>query len=145
MENKHSGELQARRGYNYDLFSPFFDFFNDADLEREARDFGLMRTDIDEQEDGYNIYVEMPGVDKKDIKVSLENGYLTVSYSIDSTHKDKKHLHVERRSGTYRREYFVGYEAKKDEIKASLENGVLTLFVPKAKKEENENKFIEIK
>jgi HSP20 family molecular chaperone IbpA len=58
----------------------------------------------------------MPGVDKKDIKVSLENGYLTVSYSIDSSHKDKKHLHVERRSGTYRREYFVGYEAKKDEI-----------------------------
>ena len=122
--------------------NPFFDslFFNDK--ENDSR---LMRTDIIEHENDYVLNIDMPEVEKKDIKISLSNNRLTVSVERKENEEEKgAYLLRERRYGTYSRGYYVGEDVKFKNISAKLNNGVLTLTILKAKEEEKENQFVEI-
>lgn len=100
-----------------------------------------MKTDIQDNGTNYVMEVELPGIDKKDINVSLEDEYLTIKANVNagSDEKDKKGLfiHRERYSGVASRSYYVGNVEEKD-IKANYTNGILTLTIPKeaAKKAE---------
>lgn len=97
-----------------DMFrDPFF-------TEHETR---VMKTDIRENKDNYLIDIDLPGYSKDNIKISVEDGYLTVQASIDSNHEEKEHgkfVRRERYTGSCSRSFYVGDEVKSEDIKASF-------------------------
>ena len=111
---------------------------------------GLMKTDVKETENSYELDMDMPGFEKGDIKAELKNGYLTISASShkdnDEKDNDGKYIRRERYSGSCSRSFYVGEDVKQEDIKAKFENGILKVTVPK--KEEKpaveENKYISI-
>ena len=125
----------------------FDDFFNDfpfyyddkAMKDTEKKLYGkrashVMKTDIKEMDNGYQLVVDLPGFTKDEIKASLENGYLTISAEkgLDKDEEDKKGriLRQERYAGSCSRSFYVG-DVKPEDIKAKYESGVLTVLVPK--------------
>ena len=96
----------------------------------------LMKTDVKETEDGYEVDVDLPGFKKDEIKVSLEDGYLTIEAAkgLDEDEQEKKtgkYIRKERYSGAMSRSFYVGDELKQEDIKAKYEDGILKLSVPK--------------
>ncbi len=109
----------------------------------------IMRTDIRKKDGDYILDIDLPGMKKEDIKISLFNGNLTVTAAHTETEEEKNekgsYLRTERFSGTATRTYYVGKAVKDTDIKASFNNGVLSLTVPsEEKKEKEEKKFIDI-
>ena len=92
----------------------------------------MMKTDVKETEEGYEVDVELPGFKKDEIKLELNNGYLTISTekSLEKEHKGKM-LRQERYMGTMQRSFYVGESLTEEDIKAKYENGVLSLTIPK--------------
>lgn len=128
----------------FDLFDPFFDdFFQDSHVNE------LMKTDITDEGDHYELQVEVPAVKKENIKLSLEDGYLTISASYhenNDSEKKGKYIRKERHSGEMARSFYVGKDVDEEDVSASLNNGVLTLDIKKPEtKVVDKKKFIEIK
>ena len=96
---------------------------------------GLMQTDVEETETGYEVSMNLPGFEKKDVKAELKEGYLTITASTSQNNyqKDKagKYIRKERYSGTCSRSFYVGEDVTQQDIKARFENGVLRLSIPK--------------
>lgn len=118
---------------------PFF-------TEHESK---IMKTDIKEKTDKYLIDIELPGYQKENIKIDVEDGYLTVHAEIISDNEEKeegKFVRRERYVGSCSRSFYVGNEVKSEDIKASFKNGILKIEVPKKeyKKELPEKKYIQI-
>lgn len=92
-----------------------------------------MKSDIKEQKDAYIIDAELPGFDKEDIKVYVQDGYLIISASQNKEFKKEhgKYLREERYSGSYERNFFIGDDMNVNDIKASYKHGVLRLILPK--------------
>jgi len=102
--------------------------------------------DIEEEEDKYVIKADLPGVDKKDIDVKLENGVLSIrgeKQTEKETGKGTKRHRTERFHGTFARSFTLPEAVKAEQVDASYKDGVLSLFVPKA--EEAKPKSIDIK
>lgn len=139
-------EMRRYRDAYGSFLRPFLGLFDDDFAYQLTQDEGMMKTDIVDTGNDYLLSIEVPGVKKDAIKVSLDKGYLTISYKLEENEKENegKRIHVERRQGFYRRDYFVGYDVKKDSIKASLSDGILTVNVPKLNKNGEEDKFINI-
>ena len=95
----------------------------------------LMKTDIREHDAGYELDIDLPGFKKDEIKVELENGYLTISATkgADNDEQDKKGKYIrrERYAGTMQRSFYVGDYVTQEDIKAKCENGILRLSIPK--------------
>ena len=95
----------------------------------------LMKTDVKETDEGYEVDIDLPGFNKDEIKVDLNNGYLTISTekSLNKENKENKGkmLRQERYVGTMQRSFYVGESITEDDIKAKFENGVLSLMIPK--------------
>ena len=94
----------------------------------------MMKTDVKETDDGYELDVDLPGFRKDEIHLVLENGYLTISTEKALENKEEKKgkvLRQERYAGTMSRSFFVGDNVTEEDIKAKYENGVLSLSVPK--------------
>ena len=94
----------------------------------------LMRTDVHETEDGYEMNVDLPGFKKEDVHVDLKEGYLTVRAEKNlekEEKKEKKVIRSERYTGSLSRSFYVG-ELRPESIKCRYEDGVLTLEFPKA-------------
>lgn len=128
---------------NYD---PFFErFFLTPSRDNESN---LMKTDIKEFKDHYEMKVDLPSVKKEDVKVSLEKGYLTISAVINNEEKEEKEnnfIYQERSYGEFSRSYRVGEGVKLSDISAKLDTGVLTLHINKEKDIDKEtNHFVEI-
>ena len=119
-----------RRKNEFDLFD---EMFNDPFFTRGENK--LMKTDIKEKGDKYLLEVDLPGYEKEDIKIEIEDGYLTVHASmnknIDESDKDSKYVHKERYVGECSRSFYVGDNIKEEDIKASFKNGTLKLTFPK--------------
>ena len=134
-----------RRKNEFDLFD---EMFNDPFFTRSENK--LMKTDIKEKGDKYLLEVDLPGYEKENIKVEIEDGYLTVHASmnknIDESEKDSKYVHKERYIGECSRSFYVGDEIKEEDIKASFKNGTLKIEIPKKdeKKLADNKKYIEI-
>ena len=128
----------------FDLFDPFFnDFFG---LDRNAKYNEVMKTDIIDHDGSYEMKIDMPEIKKDDIKMSLNDGYLTIEAKVEkNTDENDKYIRKERYYGEYSRSYFVGDGVTEDDIDAKLENGVLTLNIKKVEKEAPEKKYITIK
>ena len=95
----------------------------------------MMKTDIREHDEGYEVDIDLPGFKKDEISIELENGYLTVSAAkgLDKDAEDKKgkYIRKERYAGAMQRSFYVGENLTDEDIKAKYENGILRLSVPK--------------
>ncbi len=120
------------------VFDDFFDFPT-MPAARQSSDH-LMKTDVREMENAYELTVDLPGIKKEDVNAKLDDGYLTItattSQNNDEKDKNGKYIRRERFSGSYSRSFYVGEGVKEDDIKAKFDNGVLTLDVPKIRPEQ---------
>ncbi len=95
----------------------------------------MMKTDVKETDDTYEVDIDLPGFKKDEINARLENGYLTISAAkcLDKDEKDKKgkYIRKERYAGAMSRSFYVGEGVTQDEINAKYEDGILKLTVPK--------------
>ena len=95
----------------------------------------VMKTDVREHDEGYEVDIDLPGFKKDEITLNLENGFLTVTAAkgLDEDDKDKKGklIRQERWMGTMQRSFFVGKNITEEQIKARFEDGVLKLSIPK--------------
>ncbi len=103
----------------------------------------MMKTDVKETDDGYEVDIDLPGFKKDEISAKLENGYLTISAAKgldkDETDKKGKYIRRERYAGSMSRSFYVGENLTQDDIKAKYESGILKLVVPKTEKKAIEN------
>ena len=135
----------------------FDDFFNDfpfyddnAEQKIEKKLYGrhgqnLMKTDIKEMEDGYELEMDLPGFMKEEISISLEDGNLTIQAAkgLDEDEKEKKtgrYIRRERYAGSCARSFYVGEDVKQEDVKAKYENGILKLSIPKTPEKKVEEK-----
>lgn len=96
-----------------------------------------MNTNVKDLGDDYQLEIELPGYDKKDITAELNKGYLTIAAKKEDS-KDKKddkgkYICKERYSGSCQRSFYVGEDLNEEDFRASFDNGVLTLVFPKDK------------
>lgn len=94
--------------------------------------------DVHENDEGYLIKADLPGISKDDIEVKLEKGILTIkaeTSSEDKEEKDGKLIRQERHFGQFMRQLSVGSDIDPDTVKASFDDGVLSLSLPKVKQE----------
>ena len=137
-----------------DFFTPFY--YDDKDEKKaEKKLYGrraqkLLKTDIKEKPEGYELIVDVPGFKKDEVKVALKDGYLTVSAAkgLDEDDEDKKghYIRRERYAGACQRRYYGGEDITDEDIKAEFKHGILKLFVPKkeVKPAVEEKKYISI-
>ena len=115
----------------------FDDFFGDDFGMFPVHAKNLMKTDVRETEDSYELDVDLPGFKKDEIKVDLKDGYLTIQASkgLDKDQQDKKgkYIRQERYVGACSRSFYVGDVEPRD-ISAKYEDGILKLSMPKQAK-----------
>lgn len=111
----------------YYLDDFFDDFLANSNSEKNA-----MKCDIYEKGGDYHIEMDVPGFDKKDISITVDNGYLTITAEKQNEEKDeeKNYIRRERSYGKYERSFYLG-DLETDDIKAEFNNGMLKLTVPK--------------
>ena len=122
----------------------FDDFFNDFDEDffgkknplygKHARN--MMKTDVRETDDAYEVDIDLPGFKKDEVTAELNDGYITISAAkgLDKDEKDKKtgkYIRKERYAGSMSRSFYIGEGITQDEILAKYENGILQLKIPK--------------
>lgn len=136
--------LVPRRN-NFDLFDDFFgdDFFT-------KRPSNLMKTDIREKKDKYIIEIDLPGYEKDNISISLDNDYLVITGKVvkeDNRDEEERYVHQERFYGECSRKFYVGEEITEEDISAEFKNGILKIEIPKKEEQikDNSPKQIEIK
>ena len=139
--------LTPRTNFGLNFFDDMFShpFFRGS----ESMQMPSMKTDVREKDGMYLLDMDLPGFDKNDIKVELNNGHLMISASRDSskdeTNEESGYVYRERCAGQCSRSFYVGDNIKEEDIKAAYNNGTLTLTFPKdAPKQIEEKKYIAI-
>ncbi|MCD8105234.1 MAG: Hsp20/alpha crystallin family protein [Lachnospiraceae bacterium] len=125
--------------FRENLWDDFFDDFFANPFYRTGRTSGtqtdLMRTDVKESENDYELTMNLPGVKKEDVRAELKDGYLIIQASTNTSNDQKdsngKYVRRERYAGSFSRSFYVGEDVKQEDIKAKFENGTLILTVPK--------------
>ena len=125
-------------------FNLLDDIFGDLNYAENK----IMKTDIKEHKNHYLIMVDLPGYNKDDIKISIEDGYLTISATMNKEDEEKEHgkfVRRERYFGECSRSFYVGDDVEVEDIKASFKNGTLNLEIPKKEqKQVSEKKYVQI-
>ena len=125
------------------LFDDFMDSVEDEFFGRKNPLYGkhaknMMKTDVKETEEGYEVAIDLPGFKKDEVKIHLDNGYLTIAAAkgLDKDEQDKKGKYIrrERYAGSMSRSFYVGEGVKQSDVHAKYEDGILRLSVPKADK-----------
>ena len=115
--------------------------------ERPWSRAGVMpRVDASEDEANYRIRVELPGMDKDDVDITLENGMLTVrgEKKLEDEEKGKDYFRRERSFGAFRRSLPVPAEVDEAKIEARFEKGVLTIDLPKSEEAQRKVTHIDV-
>ncbi|MCD8004958.1 MAG: Hsp20/alpha crystallin family protein [Oscillospiraceae bacterium] len=129
--------------FGENLFDDFFNqgfgtfpMWDSRQCGKPAR--GLMKTDVREMEDSYELDVELPGVQKEDVSLDLKDGYLTIRAARNTSREDKdengKYIRQERFSGSCSRSFYVG-DVDSQDVGAGYEDGVLKITLPKRARE----------
>ncbi len=136
----------------FDLFDEMFGYRPSSSSSKGAeispwsssRFMQPMKTDITENDDNYELTMDLPGYDKSEISAEVKDGSLVISAEKkeETEEKDKNYIHKERFYGKCSRSFYVGNNINTDDIKANYSNGTLKLFVPKA--QEPEKKMITV-
>ena len=137
--------LSRRRDedFGFDFFDKAFDeFFKPAFFG--GVQVSNMKTDLKENDKEYELSIDMPGYEKSDINLTLENGYLTVTAKREEKEEDEKNYVRRERSYSCSRSYYVGDSVTEEDVKAKYLNGTLNLIVPKKEKQIPQKKNIEI-
>ena len=143
-----------------DFFDDFFEFpaFDDKAMQKAQKKLygrhaaNMMKTDVQEHEDHYEVDMDLPGFKKDELSLELKDGYLviTAAKGLDKDEKEKKtgkFVRRERYAGSMSRTFYIGEDIRQEDIHAKYESGVLKLTIPKmeAKKPEiEEKKYIAI-
>ena len=131
--------------FGENLFDDFFNGFDMAPMWNGRnplygkRAKNLMKTDVRETENSYELDVDLPGFKKDEVKVALQDGYLTISAAkgLDKDEEDQKgrYIRQERYAGACSRSFYVG-DVKPEEVAANYAHGVLKISLPKASQQE---------
>ena len=132
--------------FGENLFDDFFDddfmrfpMWSGRDPLYGKRSKNLMKTDVRETEDTYEVDIDLPGFKKDEISVDLKEGYLTISAAkgLDKDEKDKqgKYIRQERYAGAMSRSFYVG-DVESADISAKYEDGILKISLPKHEKKQ---------
>ena len=120
------------------------DFFGGKSHLMGAYEKNMMKTDIKEKDNQYEIEIDLPGFKKEEINANLENGYLTINASKNEEREEKNesgvYIRRERYTGQCARRFYVGEVVQQQEIKAKFENGILHLVIPKKQETKVEQK-----
>ena len=147
--------------FNNNLFDddwfgfPFYGYADKAENRAEKKLYGhhannLMKTDIKEMKDGYELEIDLPGFKKDEVTAELKDGYLTVSAAKgldkDEEDKEKKYVRRERYAGAMSRSFYVGDHVTEEDVHPKYENGILSFTIPKKEQKavEQKDKFIAI-
>ena len=103
--------------------------------------------DINESNDAFMISADLPGIEKSDIEVKVEDNTLILSASryIDKSDDNEKSHYNERKFGTFSRSFKLPKTVKEEKITAKLDNGVLSIVIPKAEDAIKSNRLIAVK
>lgn len=123
----------------------FDSFFHGADEPNLFNGAWMPAVDVAEEDDAYVVKVELPGVNKDDVKITLESNILTIrgEKKVESEVKQKNYHRTERSYGSFQRSFTLPTSVKNDKIDAVYKDGILTVSLPKA--EEAKPKQIEVK
>ena len=143
-----------------DFFDSFFDFpvIDDRAMQKAQKKLygrnaaNMMKTDVQEHDDHYEVDIDLPGFKKDEISLELKDGYLVINATkgLDKEEKDQKtqkYVRRERYAGSLSRSFFIGEDVKQEDIHAKYESGVLKLSIPKTepqKPQVEERKYIAI-
>ncbi|KAI5666040.1 hypothetical protein M9H77_15893 [Catharanthus roseus] len=136
--------------FSLDIWDPFFNssvISNTPSSVRETAAFSNARIDWKETPEAHIFKADVPGLKKEEVKVEVEEGrilQISGERSKEEEEKNDKWHRVERSSGKFIRRFRLPENAKMEEVKASMENGVLTVTVPKVEEKKAEIKSVEI-
>lgn len=140
--------------FGENLFDEWMDdfdreFFGNRNPMYGKRSTNIMKTDVRDTGDTYELDIDLPGFKKDEITAELKDGYLTVSAAKgtdnDEKNKDGKYIRKERYVGSMTRSFYVGEGLHQDDIHAKYEDGILKLSIPKkAPKTVEDKKYISI-
>lgn len=121
--------------FDFDM-DDFFDLFN----------FQTIKTDLRETENEYILEADLPGFDKSGIEIRHEGNILTISaqQNEDVEEKNENYIHRERRRGSFQRSFTLPDNVNHDAIKASFNNGVLRIVLPKTAPSRPNGRIIDI-
>ena len=141
----------------FDDFMDDFPFFDDREMKKlEKKLYGhhaknMMKTDVKETDNAYELEMDLPGFKKDEIQVSIKDGYLTISAArgLDKDEQEKKtgkYIRKERYAGACERSFYVGENVTQEDIKGQFKHGILRLTIPKkeAKPIEDKKSYIAI-
>ena len=122
--------------FDDDFYMPMIPDMGDADKKlyggRAAHE---MKTDVKETEKGYEVAVDLPGFKKDDVTVELNNGYMTITaqkkVDKDKKNEEGKYIRREHYAGSMSRSFYVGDQLTENDIHAQMNDGILTLQIPK--------------
>ena len=120
-----------------DMFRDFasFDPFSASDALYGKHARALMKTDVRETDNSYELDIDLPGFKKDELQLHLQDGYLTVSAAkgLDKDEKDKEghYIRRERYAGQCSRSFYVGENITEEDVHAKFEDGILRLSIPK--------------
>ena len=141
--------------FGENLFDEMMNFDFDKEFERMTRPLygkhnkNMMKTDVRETENSYELDIDLPGFKKDEINVQLDNGYLNIQAAKgldkDEKKKDGQYIRRERYAGSMSRTFYVGNQLTQNDIHAKFEDGILKLSIPKKDAPQIEqNKYIAI-
>ncbi len=132
--------LVRRNGENgvFSLFDGMFDDF----FKESIFSVGNVRADVVEKDGAYEFAIDIPGCDKNDIKLSLDNGYVNISAN-RSSGENSGYLRRER-SVSFSRSFYVGDGVEAKDVKAKYENGTVYLTVKKPTEKDKKESVIEL-
>ena len=134
--------MMIPRKKKYDIFDSFFEdqFFEGGKRKYQE----VMKTDIKEKDGNYILEIDVPGYEKEDIQIELEDGYLTVTAKTNKNIDGEKegYIYKERYVGECARSFYTGQGITEEDVKASFKNGTLILTFPKEETKQIENKKI---
>ena len=133
--------------FRENLFDTFMDDFAFPGIDKALygkQSNNLMKTDVKETDGGYMVEIDLPGFQKDEIRMQLDNGYLTVS-AAKSVNRDEKnergnYVRRERYAGSVSRSFYVGENVTEKDIHPRYENGILSFGLPKEEKRAIEDK-----
>ncbi len=124
--------------FGENLLDDFFDRFANMggnSVGQRTTGWNVMRTDVKENDAGYELHIDLPGFQKENVKAELKDGYLTICARSgqDTEQKDEEGTYIrrERYCGTCSRSFYVGREVTQEDIRAKFEDGILKISVPK--------------